>query len=93
MSSKKNKTAVHGCNPAISVLVVLVSHKVYFLCSTISLAVLFVTRFESEAKGNSEMAYRPFALGLFVAPFTDHLMILLRILAFKFSNSRVYMNE
>ena len=27
---------------AISVLVVLVSHKVYFLCSTISLAVLFV---------------------------------------------------
>ena len=51
------------------------------------------TRFESEAKGNSEMAYRPFALGRFVAPFTDHLMILLRILAFKFSNSRVYMNE
>ena len=42
MSSNKNETAVHGCNPAISVLVVLVSHKVYFLCSTISLAVLFV---------------------------------------------------
>ena len=41
-SSKKNETAVHGCNPTISVLVVLVSHKVYFLCSTISLAVLFV---------------------------------------------------
>ena len=41
-SSKKNETAVHGCNPVISVLVVLVSHKVYFLCSTISLAVLFV---------------------------------------------------
>ena len=31
MSSNKNETAVHGCNPAISVLVVLVSHKVYFL--------------------------------------------------------------
>ena len=30
MSSNKNETAVHGCNPAISVLVVLVSHKVYF---------------------------------------------------------------
>ena len=43
MSSNKNETAVHDCNPAISVLVVLVSHKVYFLCSTISLAVLFVT--------------------------------------------------
>ena len=42
MSSNKNETAVHGCNPAISVLVVLVSHKVYFLCSMISLAVLFV---------------------------------------------------
>ena len=41
-SSKKNETAVHGCNPTISVLVVLVSDKVYFLCSTISLAVLFV---------------------------------------------------
>ena len=41
-SSKKNETAVHGCNPTISVLVVLVSHKVYLLCSTISLAVLFV---------------------------------------------------
>ena len=40
----KNETAVHGCNPAISVLVVLVSHKVYFLCSTISLAVLFVIK-------------------------------------------------
>ena len=39
-SSKKNETAVHGCYPTISVLVVLVSHKVYFLCSTISLAVL-----------------------------------------------------
>ena len=44
MSSNKNETAVHGCNPAISVLVVLVSHKVYFLSSTISLAVLFVYR-------------------------------------------------
>ena len=43
MSSNKNETAVHGCNPAILVLVVLVSHKVYFLCSTISLAVLFDT--------------------------------------------------
>ena len=42
MSSDKNETAVHGCYPAISVLVVLVSHKVYFLFSTISLAVLFV---------------------------------------------------
>ena len=42
IGSKKNETAVHGCNPAISVLVVLVSHKVYFLCSTISRAVLFV---------------------------------------------------
>ena len=41
-SSKKNETAVQGCNPTVSVLVVLVSHKVYFLCSTISLAVLFV---------------------------------------------------
>ena len=41
-SSKKNETAVHGCNPTMSVVVVLVSHKVYFLCSTISLAVLFV---------------------------------------------------
>ena len=30
MSSNKNETAVHGCNPTISVLVVLVSHKVYF---------------------------------------------------------------
>ena len=42
---KHNLTAVHGCNPTISVLVVLVSHKVYFLCSTISLAVLFVIIF------------------------------------------------
>ena len=41
INDKKNETAVHGCNPAISVLVVLVSHKVYFLCSTISLAVSF----------------------------------------------------
>ena len=32
------------------------------------------TRFESEAKGNSEMAYRPFALGRLVAPLTDHLI-------------------
>ena len=42
MSSNKNETAVHGCNPAISVPVVLLSHKVYFLRSMISLAVLFV---------------------------------------------------
>ena len=41
-SSNHNETAVHGCNPAKSALVVLLSHKVYFLCSTISLAVLFV---------------------------------------------------
>ena len=37
---------------------------------------------------------RPFLLGRFVVPsYKDHVMILLRILVFKFSNSRVYMNE
>ena len=38
---------------------------------------------------NYSVLNRPFSLGRFVA----HVMILLRILAFKFSNSRVYMNE
>ena len=50
------------------------------------------TRFESEAKGNSELAYRPFALGRFVAPFTDHLMILLEN-SCSLENSRGYMNK
>ena len=37
---------------------------------------------------------RPFLLGRFVVPlYTDHVMILFRILAFKFSNSPMYMSE
>ena len=41
MSLNKDETAVRGCNPPVSVLVVWVSCKVYFSRSTISLAVLF----------------------------------------------------
>ena len=45
MSLNKDETAVRGCNPPVSVLVVWVSCKVYFSRSTISLAVLFVISF------------------------------------------------
>ena len=41
MSLNKDETAVRGCNPPVSVLVVWVSCKVYFSRSTISLAVMF----------------------------------------------------
>ena len=46
MSLNKDETAVRGCNPPVSVLVVWVSCKVYFSRSTISLAVLFVISVE-----------------------------------------------
>ena len=45
MSLNKDETAVRGCNPPVSVLVVWVSCKVYFSRSTISLAVLFAISF------------------------------------------------
>ena len=45
MSLNKDETAVRGCNPPVSVLVVWVSCKVYFSRSTISFAVLFVISF------------------------------------------------
>ena len=38
-------------------------------------------------------ANRPFKLGQSVAPFQNHVMILLRILTFKFSNCPVYISE
>ena len=44
MSLNKDETAVRGCNPPVSVLVVWVSCKVNYSRSTISLAVLFVIR-------------------------------------------------
>ena len=43
MSPKKDETAVRDCNPALSVLVVLVSRKVAFSRS-ISLAILLYTK-------------------------------------------------
>ena len=42
MSPNKGETAVHGCNPTLSVSVVLVSRKVNFFMQYISLAVLLV---------------------------------------------------
>ena len=44
-SSNKNETAVHGCNPAISVLVVLVSHKVYVVRSALQYCLSLVSNF------------------------------------------------
>ena len=42
---------------------------------------------DSNARLSAEMFYGPFSTGRFVAPISDHVMILLRILRFKFSNS------
>ncbi len=45
MSLNKEEIAVRGCNLSVSVLVLLVSRKVYFAHSMISLAVLIVISF------------------------------------------------
>ena len=54
MSLNKDETAVRGCNPPVSVLVVWVSCKVYFSRSTISLAVLFVKKHYLHLMTNEE---------------------------------------
>ena len=46
-SLKKGETAVHGCNPTLSVSVVLLSRKINFFTWYISLVVLFVFPLES----------------------------------------------
>ena len=42
-SPNKDETAVCGCNPAVSVLVVVMSRKVYFSRSMISLACIVIS--------------------------------------------------